>query len=352
MQNRMTPRLAVLSRALATLPLLATVLAPAANANPTAAEVNVYSARQEALIRPVLDDFTAKTGIKVNLVSAKADALLQRLKSEGRNTPADVLLTVDAGNLGAAKDAGLLHALKSDLVKKAVPAHYRDNDGLWTGLSLRARPVFYARDRVKPEQLSTYAALTGQPWKGKICVRSSDNIYNQSMVAAMISNEGEKKTEAWVKGLVGNFARPPKGGDRDQIKAVAAGQCDLAIANTYYYAEMLKSDDAAERAAAEKVGVFWPDQQGRGVHVNISGAGIVAHAKNAANARRLIEFLAGPEAQAWYADNNQEYPVRADVPVSDTLKSLGDYKADKVSMSKLGANNARAVKLMDRAGWR
>lgn len=330
------------------LALLATGLAPAARAN----EVNLYSARQEALIKPLLDEFTGKTGIKVNLVSAKADTLMQRLQSEGRNTPADVLLTVDAGNLGAAKLNDLLQPLKSDAVKKAVPAAYRDNDGLWTGLSLRARPIFYARDRVKPEQLSTYAALTGAQWKGKICVRSSDNIYNQSMVAAMIANDGEKKTEAWTRGFVGNFARPPKGGDRDQIKAVAAGQCDLAIANTYYYAEMLNSGDAAEKAAAEKVAVFWPDQQGRGVHVNISGAGIVKHARNVANARRLIEFLVSPEAQAWYAENNQEYPVRADVPVSPVLKALGIYKADQVSMSRLGANNARAVKLMDRAGWR
>lgn len=346
MSKRLLPALSPLLAA--GLALLTAGLSPLAGAT----EVNLYSARQEALIKPLLEEFTAKTGIKVNLVSAKADALMQRLQSEGRNTPADVLLTVDAGNLGAARDAGLLQPLKSDTVKKAVPAAYRDKDGLWTGLSLRARPIFYARDRVQPEQLSSYAALTGAAWKGRICVRSSDNIYNQSMVAAMIANDGEKKTEAWARGFVANFARPPKGGDRDQIKAVAAGQCDVAIANTYYYAEMLSSGDAAEKAAAGKVAVFWPDQQGRGVHVNISGAGIVKHARNVANARRLIEFLVSPEAQAWYAENNQEYPVRADVAVSPVLKGLGSYKADQISMSRLGANNARAVKLMDRAGWR
>lgn len=328
--------------------LLACLLLPAAQAS----EVNLYSARQEALIKPLLEDFTAQTGIRVNLVSAKADALLQRLRSEGRNSPADVLLTVDAGNLGAASEAGLLQPLRSDVVKKAVPAVYRDARGLWTGLSLRARPVFYARDRVQPTELSDYAALAGPRWKGRICVRSSDNIYNQSMVAAMIAQQGEARTEAWVKGLVGNLARPPKGGDRDQIKAVAAGQCDIAIANTYYYAEMLKSGDDSERAAASRVAVFWPDQQGRGVHVNISGAGIVTHARNVANARRLIEFLTSPAAQAWYAENNQEYPVRTDVPVSATLESLGRFKADQTAMSQLGRHNARAVKLMDRAGWR
>lgn len=335
-----------LRSALAT--LVACLLLPVAQAS----EVNLYSARQEALIKPLLDDFTASTGIRVNLVSAKADALLQRLRSEGRNSPADVLLTVDAGNLGAASEAGLLQPLRSNVVKKAVPAAYRDAQDRWTGLSLRARPVFYARDRVQPAELSDYAALAGPRWKGRICVRSSDNIYNQSMVAAMIAQQGEARTEAWVRGLVGNLARPPKGGDRDQIKALAAGQCDLAIANTYYYAEMLKSGDDGERAAAAKVGVFWPDQQGRGVHVNISGAGIVTHARNVANARRLIEFLASPAAQAWYAENNQEYPVRADVPVSATLQALGRFKADQTGMSQLGRNNARAVRLMDRAGWR
>ncbi len=340
MRNRLTP---------VVLAVLATWL-PAPTLQ--AAEVNLYSARQEALIKPLLDTFTERTGIQVNLVSAKADALLQRLKSEGRNTPADVLLTVDAGNLAAASEAGLFQPLRSDTVKKAVPAHYRDAQGLWTGLSLRARPIFYARDRVQPTQLSSYAALASPQWKGKICVRSSDNIYNQSMVAAMIANQGEARTEAWVKGFVSNLARPPKGGDRDQIKAVAAGQCDVAIANTYYYAEMLKSGDDAERAAASKVAVYWPDQQGRGTHVNISGAGIVSHARNVANARRLIEFLVSNEAQAWYAENNQEYPVRNEVPVSETLKTLGTFKADRTAMSKLGSNNARAVKLMDRAGWR
>lgn len=315
-------------------------------------EVNLYSARQEALIKPLLDNFTARTGIRVNLVSAKADALMQRLISEGRHSPADVLLTVDAGNLGAAKTAGLLQPLRSDTVRKAVPEAWRDKDGQWTGLSLRARPLFYARDRVTPGQLSTYAALTSPAWKGRICVRSSDNIYNQSLVAAMIDSQGEARTEAWVRGLVANFARPPKGGDRDQIKAVAAGQCDVAIANTYYYAEMLKTGDAGEKEAAGKVAVFWPDQQGRGTHVNISGAGIVRHAPNAANARKLIEYLVSPEAQSWYAANNQEYPIRADVAMSATLKALGDFKPDPVNLSVLGANNARAVKLMDRAGWR
>lgn len=315
-------------------------------------EVNLYSSRQEALIKPLLDAFTQDTGIRVNIVSANAGALIQRLRTEGRNTPADVFLTVDAGNLAAAQAAGLLQPLRSPVVEQAVPVQYRDAGGHWTGLSLRARPIFYALDRVKPAQLSTYAALTGPQWKGKLCLRSSDNIYNQSMVAALIAHDGVAKTEAWARGLVANFARPPKGGDRDQIKAVAAGECDLAIANTYYYANLVTSDDAGDREAAKKVGVFWPDQQGRGAHVNVSGAAIVAHARNVANARRLIEYLVGPKAQAWYAETNQEYPVRAGVAVSATLAAMGEFKADKLPMVKLGEHNADAVKLMDRAGWR
>lgn len=329
---------------IALLPLLA---APA-----LANEVNLYSSRQEALIKPLLDEFTKDTGIRVNVVSADAGSLMQRLRSEGRNTPADVLLTVDAGNLAAARSAGLLQDLQSKAVEQAVPAQYRDAGGQWTGLSLRARPIYYARDRVKPAQLSTYAALAGPQWKGKVCLRSSSNIYNQSMTAAMIANEGVAKTEAWVRSVVANFARPPKGGDRDQIKAVAAGECDVAIANTYYYAQMVESNDAADREAAAKVGVFWPDQAGRGAHVNVSGAGIVAHAKNVANARRLIEYLVGAKAQAWYAEQNQEYPVRAGVGRSPTLAAMGEFKADPLPMAKLGENNAEAVKLMDRAGWR
>jgi iron(III) transport system substrate-binding protein len=316
------------------------------------AEVNLYSSRQEALIKPLLDEFTKTSGIKVNLVSARADSLVQRLQSEGRNTPADVLLTVDAGNLAAAQAAGLLQPLKSAAVEQSVPAHYRDPAGYWTGLSLRARPIFYARDRVRPAQLSTYSALTAPQWKGKLCLRSSDNIYNQSMVAAMIAHDGVAKAESWARGLVANFARPPKGGDRDQIKAVAAGECDLTIANTYYFAEMAVSSDAAEREAAAKVGVFWPDQQGRGAHVNVSGAGIIAGAKNVANARRLIEYLTSASAQAWYAEKNQEYPVLAGVTMSATLAGIGQFKADQIPMAKLGEHNADAVKLMDRAGWR
>ncbi|MEW6648247.1 MAG: Fe(3+) ABC transporter substrate-binding protein [Pseudomonadota bacterium] len=335
--------------------LSAAALAAVVTLNGTAlaaAEVNLYSARQEALIKPLLDTFTAETGIKVNLVSAKADALLQRLKSEGRNSPADVLLTVDAGNLHAAQAAGVLQPVQSRALEAAIPATFRDPAGHWFGLSMRARPIMYVKGRLDPAELSSYEALAEPKWKGRICIRSSDNVYNQSLVASMIATRGEAATEGWARGFVANFARKPQGGDRDQLKAAVAGQCDIAIANTYYLAQMLESDKADEKAVAEKIGVFWPNQSERGTHVNISGAGVTAAAPNRANAVRLIEFLAGAAAQQWYAGTNQEYPVRSGVSLSATLRGLGEFRADSVNMAKLGEHNAAAVRLMDRAGWR
>ncbi|MFO7640163.1 MAG: Fe(3+) ABC transporter substrate-binding protein [Candidatus Competibacteraceae bacterium] len=315
-------------------------------------EVNIYSARKEDLIKPLLDDFSRQTGITVNLVTGKEEALLQRLQSEGVNTPADVLLTVDAGRLAMAREAGVLQAVQSDTLKVRIPATYRDPEGYWYGLSVRARPILYAEDRVKPEELSTYENLADPQWKGRICVRSSDSVYNQSLVAGLISHHGEAKTETWAKGLVANFARPPKGGDRDQIKAVAAGECDLALANTYYLGGMVNSKDESERQAAAKVAVFWPDAQTTGVHVNVSGAGVTAHARNRDQAVQLLEFLASDAAQRWYADANNEYPVNPEIPPSATLAAWGEFKADTLNVAKLGELNAAAIRLMDRAGWK
>jgi len=314
--------------------------------------VNLYSARKEALIKPLLDQFTRKTGIKVNLVTGKADALLQRLKSEGRNSPADLLLTTDAGRLHRAKEAGVLQSVASDKLKQNIPAHYRDPEGYWYGLSVRARPIIYAVDRVTPAQLSTYEALSGPEWKQKICIRSSGNIYNQSLVASMLEVNGQKTTEAWVNGLVNNLARPPQGGDRDQIKAVAAGQCDIAIANSYYYGMMIDSKKESERQATIKTAIFWPNQNSRGAHVNISGAAVTSAAKNRDQAIALLEFLVTNESQAWYGEKNFEYPVKPGVEISSTLKSWGTFKADTLNLATLGRNNPQAVMLMDRARWR
>ncbi len=314
-------------------------------------EVNLYSARKEELIKPLLDKFTAKTGIKVNLVTGKEDALLERLKREGRNSPADLLLTSDAGRLYRAQEAGVLAAVESPALRKLVPAQYRDPKGHWYGLSVRARPIVYVTQRVHVNELSTYEALADRKWRNRICVRSSDNIYNQSLVASMIAHRGVAATETWARGLVANFARPPVGGDRDQVLAAAAGQCDVVIVNTYYLAAML-NDNSAQREAAQKLKVFWPNQNGQGAHVNISGIGLTTAARHRDNAVRLIEYLASTEAQTWYAEVNHEYPIRSNIPVSKTLAAMGKFKADTLNLHQLGQYNAEAVKLMDRAGWK
>ena len=318
----------------------------------SAAEVNLYSARQEVLIKPLLDAFEARTGIVVNVVSGNADALLQRLKREGANSPADAMLSADAGRLARAKDAGLFRPVVSATLAANVPARFRDPDGTWYGLSMRARPIDYARDRVDPAELSTYEALAGGRWKGRVCVRSSSSVYNQSMLAAMIHHNGIEATEAWARGLVANFARTPQGGDRDQIRAVAAGECDVALVNTYYFARLAASSRAADREAAAKVAIFWPDQAGRGTHVNVSGAGVTRSAKNVDAAISLIEFLSGDEAQRLYAEIVNEYPIKPGVPSSAIVAAWGKFKADDIALSVLGDNNAEAVRLADRAGWR
>lgn len=328
------------------------LLLVAVSMNAAVAEVNIYSARKEALIKPVLEEFRAETGIQVNLVTGGADELIKRLELEGRNSPADLLLTVDVGRLYRAKQAGLLQPVRSETLAGIVPAHYRDSEDYWYGLSLRARVIVYAKDRVDAAELSTYEALADPKWRNRLCVRSSSNIYNQSLVASMVAHDGVEATEQWARGLVKNFARRPKGGDRDQIKAVAAGQCDLALVNTYYLAGMLDSDIRAERDAARQVAVFWPDQDGRGAHVNISGAGITRAAKNVEDAVRLLEFLVGREAQSWYAQRNYEFPVRDDVKPGDILQQWGEFKADDIELEQFGIHNADAVRLMDRADWK
>ena len=334
-------------------PLMASVLAVVLSTSALAAEVNVYSARKEALIKPLLDKFSAETGIKTNLITAKADKLLTRMINEGRNTPVDLFITVDAGRLHRAKDADLLQPINNSTIENAVPAHLRDSDGHWVGLSQRARVIFYAKDRVNPEELSTYENLANAKWEKRICIRGSGNIYNQSLVASMIAVNGKADTQQWTDSLVANFARDPKGGDRDQIKAAAAGQCDLAIANTYYYGKMLSSKkDDGQVAAAKKMGVFWPNQSDRGVHVNISGAGISKYSKNKENAIKLLEYLVSDEAQSWYASVNYEYPVSETAKISGLVAQWGNFKSDTLNLSKLGEFNSDAVKAMDKAGWK
>ena len=317
-----------------------------------AQEVNVYSARKEALILPLLKKFEAQTGIGFNLITAKADELLKRLEAEGRSTPADIFITTDAGRLQRAKDAGVLRALDNATLRQRIPANLRDRENYWFGLSQRARVIFYAKDRVDPAELSSYEALADTKWQQRVCIRSSGNIYNQSLVASMIEAHGVDQTEAWARGLVANFARKPAGGDTDQLRAAAAGQCDIAIANTYYYGRLASSDKPADLEVANALGVFWPNQGDRGAHVNVSGAGVTAHAEHPEAAERLLEFLVNPESQVWYGEVNNEYPVVVDAKPSALLASWGEFKGDSLNLSRLGENNRAAVQLMDRAGWR
>jgi iron(III) transport system substrate-binding protein len=317
-----------------------------------AGEVNVYSARQESLIKPLLDRYTEETGIEVNLVTGKGDALLTRLQNEGLNSPADVLITVDAGRLYRAQQAGVLRSIDTKEIKENIPSHLRSSEDQWFGLSVRARVIVYAKDRVNADQLSTYEALADAQWKGKICVRSSSNIYNQSLVAGMIATQGIEETEAWLNSFVTNLARPPAGGDRDQIKAVAAGQCDVAVVNSYYLGRMLASSDTQQKVAANKVSLFWPNQTNRGTHINISGIGVTRSAKNIDAATQLMSFLLSDQSQQWYGEKNNEFPIRESIPASDILTSWGPFIADKLNVTELGRNNAEAIKAMDRAGWK
>ncbi|MEM7561886.1 MAG: Fe(3+) ABC transporter substrate-binding protein [Pseudomonadota bacterium] len=315
-------------------------------------ELNVYSARKEQLIKPLLDRFSEETGIRVNLLTGKSETLLTRLESEGNLSPADILITTDAGRLHRAKLMKLLQPVDSPVLNRLVPETMRDRDGHWYGLSIRSRPIMYARNRVKPKDLSTYENLASDRWKGRICLRSSDSIYNQSLVASMIIANGEASAEQWIGNMVENLARTPAGGDIDQLRMVAAGLCDVAVVNTYYLGIMSRGSDKKQRKASKRIAVFWPNQSDRGAHINVSGAGVTTASSNPEAAVRLLEFLLGEHAQSWYARVNFEYPVREDIPWPKLLKRWGEFKSDAINLTRLGEVNPRAVRIMDRAGWR
>ncbi|HLV02829.1 MAG TPA: Fe(3+) ABC transporter substrate-binding protein [Acidobacteriota bacterium] len=317
-----------------------------------AGEVNVYSHRHYEIDATLFEDFTRETGIKVNVVKGNADELIKRLELEGDQSPADLLITVDAGRLHRAKEKNLLQPIQSELVKQRVPSHLRDPEGYWFGLTQRARVIVYSKERVDPAKLSTYEALIEPEWKGRILVRSSSNIYNQSLLASMIATRGKEEALKWARGIVTNMARTPRGSDRDQIKAIASGVGDIALVNTYYLGLMLTSADPQEREAASKVAIFFPNQGDRGAHVNVSGAGVTRSAKNVENAVHLLEFLVDEDAQGLFARANSEYPVNPAVEPSELLQSWGDFKADTLNLPLLGEHNLDAVQIFDQAGWR
>ncbi|RZN19001.1 Fe(3+) ABC transporter substrate-binding protein [Bradyrhizobium sp. Leo121] len=311
-------------------------------------EVNVYTYRETKLIQPLFDAFTKDTGIKVNVVSASS-GLEQRIKAEGANSPADVLLTVDIGRIDEAVQAGVTQPIKSEVVEKIVPAQYRDPDGHWAGISMRARVIYASRDRVKQDKI-TYEELADPKWKGKICIRSGQHIYNNALFAAYVAKHGEAKAEEWLRGVKANLAQKPSGGDREAARDVAAGKCDIGIGNTYYWALMM-NNDPDKKPWAEATRVLLPTFEGGGTHVNLSGVLLAKHAPNKANAVKLIEWLAGEQAQQLYADQNYEYPVRTGVAVNSTIAGYGTLNADSLPISKIAASRKAAATLVDKVGF-
>ncbi|PWC37610.1 Fe(3+) ABC transporter substrate-binding protein [Azospirillum sp. TSO35-2] len=318
-----------------------------------AQEVNVYNSRHYNTDRVIYETFTKSTGIKVNIIEGNHDELIQRLKSEGASSPADLFITVDAGRLAAAAKEGLLAPVTSPALEAVkVPANLRDPDGAWWGLSSRARIIVYALDRVKPGAITTYEDLAKPEWKHRVLTRSGTHPYSLALTASMIEAKGDEATEEWVKGLVANLARPPQGGDTDQIKAVAVGEGDVALANTYYVGKLITSAKQEDREVAAKIGVVFPNQSDRGTHVNLSGAGVVKTAPHPENARKLLEYLLSPEAQRQFADGNMEYPVNPAVAPHPELTKLGSFKPAAVNAAAFAAHTPQAMRIMDRAGWK
>lgn len=314
--------------------------------------VNIYTARHYEADEEVYKKFTEETGIEVNVVKGEAEELIERLKREGESTQADLFITVDGGVLANAKNNDILQPVKSDVIDKNVPANLRDKDNNWVGMSTRARVIVYSKDRVKPEQLSTYEALTEPQWKGKVLARSSTSLYNQSLLASFIELNGEEKAEQWAQGIVNNFARQPDGGDRDQAKAIAAGTGDVAIMNTYYVGLLVNSEDPEEAKVGESIGVFFPNQETNGTHVNISGIGLTKHSKNPENATKLIEYMTGVEAQEYLSAHNFEFPVNPEAKKPELLASWGDFKMQELNFDTLGEHNQKAIEIFNKTGWK
>ena len=309
-------------------------------------EIVVYTARKEHLVKPLFDAYTEKTGVNIKYITDKAAPLLARLQAEGKNSPADMLITVDAGNLWQAAEKGVLAPVKSEILENNIPPHLRDPEGRWFGLSIRARTIVYATDRVKESELSSYENLADPVWKGRLCLRTSKKVYNQSLVAMMIAEKGEKETESVVKGWVNNLAAAPFSNDTKVMKAIAAGQCDVGIVNTYYYGRLINKEKDL------KLALFWPNQDSSGVHINISGAGVTTNANNREQAIKLLEWLSGKEAQTIFASLNMEYPANPAINADATVVAWGEFKQDQLNVAKAGELQASAVMLMDRAGYK
>jgi len=320
---------------------------------PVTEEVNLYTARKEHLIRPLLDIFENDTGIKVNIVSAKTKILIKKIIDEGKTSPADLLITVDAGNLHKAKLKGISQAIKSNVINGLIPENLRDEEGHWYGLSIRSRVIMYNPKNVNPKMIANYEDLAKPALKGRVCIRSSSNIYNQSLLASLIYHNGEASALEWAKGVVNNFSQDPKGNDRGQMAAVVLGKCEITLANTYYLGKWISSKKDTEREYAKKIKVLFPNQDNRGSHINISGVFVTKNAKNKDNAIKLIEFLASDKAQEIYAKQNHEYPIRQNIEVSDVVRSWGyPFKMDSMNLTNLGVLNDKAGMIFDVAEWK
>ncbi|MFJ8235445.1 Fe(3+) ABC transporter substrate-binding protein [Ureibacillus sp. NPDC094379] len=315
-------------------------------------EVNIYTARHYDADDVVYKKFTEETGIKVNVVKGEAEELIERLKREGESTQADLFITVDGGVLANAKQNDIFQPVTSEIINENVPENLRDADNNWIGMATRARIIAYSKERVSPEELSTYEDLTNEKWKGRLLVRSSTSLYNQSLLASFIELNGEKQAEQWSQGIVNNFAQQPDGGDRDQAKAIAAGTGDIAIMNTYYVGLLANSEDPEEVKVAESIGVFFPNQETNGTHVNISGIGLTKHSKNKENATKLIEYLTSVEAQEFLSANNYEFPVNPNAQKPELLESWGEFKMQELNFDTLGEHNKKAIEIFNKTGWK
>ena len=332
--------------------LIAGSLALTATGALAADELNLYTSRHYQTDEALYENFTKETGIKVNRIEGKGNALLQRLESEGANSPADVFLTVDAGMLWRADQAGLFQPVKSGVLEEKIPANLRHPDGHWFGFSTRARVIYYNKSKVGAGEISNYEDLADEKWRDRVCIRSSSNIYNQSLMSSIIAAHGAEAAEGWAKGVVSNFARDPQGGDTDQIRAVAAGECDVGVGNHYYYARLMTNPKEKDKGVADKVGVVFPNQGDRGTHVNVSGGGVLKNAPNKEAAVKFLEYLVSDGAQRYFADGNNEYPAVNGVPPNSPLASLGEFKVDPINVAVYGDNQPDAQKAMDRVGWK
>ena len=328
----------------------------ASAAGPTLAQdnvLNLYSSRHYQTDEALYSNFTKQTGIRLNRIEAGEDPLIERLRNEGAKSPADVLITVDAGRLWRAEQMGLFAPVDSKVLAARLPDHMRTPNNLWFGFSARARVIVYNKRTIQPTDMQNYEDLANPRLKGKVCTRSGGHVYNLSLMSALIEHWGEKKAEEWARGVVANFARAPKGGDTDQIRAVAAGECQVAISNSYYYVRLMKSAKPEDKSVIEKVGLVWPNQKSFGTHMNISGAGLLKHAPHRAAGIRFLEYLAGDSAQTYFANGNNEWPVVKSAPLDNpALAALGDFKADTLNIAVLGKNQALAQKIFDRVGYK